>query len=435
MGNVTDNNDATRPKTLVEKVIARAAAAPQAKAGDIVTAEIDFAFGHEGSGPRRWQPVLDTLEVDVWDASKVAVVIDHYVPATNTRGAEIMQTARQFVQRHNVKHFMDSVGISHVVLAEQGLIRPGAVVAGGDSHSPMGGAFGAYVAGYGPTDMAAIVATGRTWIKIPETIRVEWSGSLRRGVTGKDLMLFLCRQLGMDNAFLAIEYAGALIEAMPIHERMVLCNMATELGCETGIVAPDAITFDYLNAVGRPVDDERAARAISSDSDANYRAVYRFDGAELDPQIAAPHSPDNCKSVSAYAGVSIDQAYIGACVGAKLDDLHCVAEVLQGRKVRSRLLIAPASAQVLQAATCDGTMKTLLLAGATLLSTGCGACAGLGAGVLAAGQTCISSTNRNFKGRMGSADADVYLGSPYSVAAAAVAGEIVDPRNFLSGVH
>lgn len=431
MGFGDDPENKSKSKTLVEKVIARAAGAPEAKAGDIVTAEIDFAFGHEGSGPRRWQPILDELGVGVWDPSKIAVVIDHYVPATTARSAGIMQTARAFVKRHGVKHFMDSAGISHVVLAEQGLIRPGALVAGGDSHSTMGGAFGAYVAGYGPTDMGAIVATGRTWIKIPETIRVEWSGSLGCGVTSKDLMLFMCRRLGMDNAFLAIEYAGPLIEAMSMNERMVLCNMATELGCETGVVAPDSITFDYLVAAGNPVLDETEARATTSDADAVYKAVHQLNGEDMQPQIAAPHSPDNSDAALNFEDVKIDQAYIGACVGAKLDDLHRVAEVLKGRKVRSRMLVAPASSRIMNAAVADGTMETILSAGATLLPSGCGACAGLGAGVLAAGETCISSTNRNFKGRMGSSEAEVYLGSPYSVAAAAVAGHIVDPREFL----
>lgn len=421
------------PKTLVEKVIARAAASPQARAGDIVTVNVDLAFGHEGSGPRRWQPVLDELQTGVWDPNKVAVVIDHYVPAASVQSAEMMRTARAFVERHGIRHFLDSAGISHVVLAERGLIRPGSVIAGGDSHSPMAGAFGTYAAGYGMTDMCAIVATGQTWVKIPKTIRVEFSGALGTGVTAKDIMLFLCRRLGMANAFRAIEYGGPLIEGMTMSERMVLCNMATELGCETGVVAPDSTTFDYLEAAGRPVEDRERAAGLTSDEGADYEATYRFDADELVPQVAAPHSPENSGPVADFEGVKIDQGYIGACVGAKLDDLRAVARVLRGRRVKSRLLVAPASTQAMQTAAGDGTLETILSAGATLLASGCGACAGLGAGVLAGGETCISSTNRNFKGRMGSAEAAVYLGSPYSVAAAAVAGKIVDPRPMIAG--
>lgn len=416
------------PKTLVEKVIARAAETSEVSAGDLLSVNVDLAFGHEGAGPRRWQPILDELETGVWDATKIAVVIDHYVPATSVYSAEMMRVAREFVERHDIPHFIDSAGISHVVLAERGLIRPGTVVAGGDSHSTMAGAFGTYAAGYGMTDMGAIVATGQTWVKVPQTIRVEFSGSLNGGVTAKDIMLLLCRELGMGNAFRAIEYCGPLVEAMTMSERMVLCNMATELGCETGVVAPDATTSRYLAAVGQPLDSANEAPWVTSDADAEYESTHRFDADQLTPQVAAPHSPANSGPVEEFEGVKIDQAYIGACVGAKLDDLHAVARVLSGREVKSRLLVAPASTRVMQKAAADGTLETILSAGATLLSSGCGACAGLGAGVLASGETCISSTNRNFKGRMGSPEADVYLGSPYSVAAAAVAGEIVDPR-------
>ena len=321
------------------------------------------------------------------------------------------------------------------MLPEAGLIRPGMAIAGGDSHTPMAGAFGTYAAGFGATDMAAIVATGETWLTVPPTIRVEWTGALGSGVGAKDIMLFLCRRLGLDNAFAAIEYAGSLVEGMTMSERMVLCNMAAELGCETGVVAPDATTLAYLARTGRPVANEAAALAWASDADATYQAVHRFDAAALAPQIAAPHSPANSGDVADVAGVAIDQAYIGACVGAKLDDLHAAAAVLRGRRIAlgTRLLVAPASSRVTAAAAADGTLGILLDSGATLLPSGCGACAGLGGGVLADDETCISSTNRNFKGRMGSASARVYLGSPWSVAAAAVTGRIVDPRELLDG--
>lgn len=419
--------------TLVEKVIARAAGLDRVTPGQIVTARVDLAFAHDSSGPRRWGPKLKELGVGLWDPSKVAIVSDHYVPAVDAESASILKLTRDFAAEHGVKNFFDMVGICHLVLPEHGLIRPGAFIAGGDSHTPMAGAFGAYAAGYGATDMTAIVATGETWLSVPETLRVEWSGRFGRGVVAKDVMLFLCRELGLDNAFKAVEYAGETIEAMGMAERMVLCNMAAELGCEAGVVAPDRTTFDYLRAVGAPVEDETAALALASDADAAYAAVHRFDAAALAPQIAAPHTPSQTAPVDVHAGVAVDQAYIGACVGAKIEDLRMAAEVLKGRKVASgtRLLIAPGSSRVTTVASADGTLQTLMEAGATLLPSGCGACAGMGAGLLAEGETCISSTNRNFKGRMGSKEARVFLGSPYSVAAAAVAGRIVDPRELL----
>jgi 3-isopropylmalate/(R)-2-methylmalate dehydratase large subunit len=281
--------------------------------------------------------------------------------------------------------------------------------------------------------MAAIAATGRTWLQVPSTIRVEWRGALRDGVTAKDMMLFLCRTLGMDNAFRAVEFGGPTLEAMSMPERLVLTNMAAELGAETGIVAPDATTFAWLSAAGAPVADEATARAWASDPDADYEAVHRFDAGALEPMIALPHSPANSVAVAQAEGRAIDQAYIGACVGAKLEDLRMAARVLSGQRVAAgvRLLVAPASSRVTQAAAEDGTLATLMAAGATLMPSGCGACAGMGAGLLAEGEVCLSTTNRNFRGRMGHAGAEVYLGSPYSVAAAAVSGRIVDPRTLL----
>lgn len=422
-----------RGSTLVEKIIARAAGVDRVAPGQLVTAQVDLAFAHDSSGPRRWAPMLRELGVGLWDPQKVAIVSDHYVPAVDAESARILKLAREFAAEHQVGAFFDMVGICHLVLPEHGLIRPGAFVAGGDSHSPTAGAFGAYAAGYGATDMAAIVATGETWLAVPETIRVEWSGRFGAGVAAKDIMMFLCRELGMDNAFKAIEYGGDTVEGLSMAERMVLCNMAAELGCEAGVVAPDRTTFAYLRAAGRPVEDEAAALALASDRDAAYAAVHRFNAATLQPQIAAPHDPSRTQDVTEHAGIKVDQCYIGACVGAKIEDLRMAAAVLKGRKVSpdTRLLIAPASQKTTTTATQDGTLQTLMEAGAVLLPSGCGACAGYGAGVLADGEVCISSTNRNFKGRMGSKEAQVYLGSPYSVAAAAVAGRIADPRQFL----
>ena len=418
--------------TLVEKVIAKAAGRDWVRPGEIVTARVDLAFAHDSSGPRRWRPYLEELGVGLWDRSKVVIVSDHYVPASDLDSAAVLQDVRRFVKDYGVEHFFDMVGICHLVLPEHGLIRPGAFIAGGDSHTPMAGAFGAYAAGYGATDMAAIVATGETWLSVPATIRVDLTGAPALGITAKDAMLELARRLGADNAFKAVEFAGPAIATLSMAERMVLCNMAAELGAETGVVLPDAVTAAYLRAAGAPLEDESAFE-WRSDIDATYEAVHVLDLSGLEPQIAAPHAPQNSGPVSRHAGVRIDQAYIGACVGAKIDDLRMAAAVLSGRHVAKgvRLMIAPASAKTTAAAAAEGVLQTLLQAGAILLPSGCGACAGMGTGLLADGEVCISSTNRNFRGRMGHAGAQVYLASPYSVAAAAVSGYITDPRAML----
>jgi 3-isopropylmalate/(R)-2-methylmalate dehydratase large subunit len=418
--------------TLSEKIIARAAGLPSVSPGQLVTVRVDLAMAHDSSGPRRWRPRLEELGVGLWDPDKVVIVSDHYVPAVDAASAQILQGTRKFAADYGVRNFYDMQGICHVLLPEHGHLRPGMMAAGGDSHSPMGGAFGCYMAGFGATDMTAIVVTGETWMDVPETIRIDWDGAFGSGVVAKDIMLFLCRELGMDNAGRVVEFGGSTVRAMAMEGRMVLCNMAAELGADTGIIEPDQTTLDHIMGHGGGVTDD--ALAWRSDSDARYLARYAFDASALSPQIAAPHSPANSAPVDQHAGVGIDQAYIGACVGAKLDDLGMAAEILRGRRVAPnvRLLVAPASARITREATEAGILGDLLNAGAILLPSGCGACAGMGAGLLAPGDVCISTTNRNFKGRMGDSASFVYLANPYSVAAAAVAGHIVDPREMLA---
>jgi 3-isopropylmalate/(R)-2-methylmalate dehydratase large subunit len=419
-------------KTLTEKIIARAAGLPEVVPGQVVTVKVDLAMAHDSSGPRRWRPRLEELGVGLWDPDKVVIVSDHYVPAVDAASAQILQGTRKFAADYGVKNFYDMKGICHMILAEHGHLLPGMFAAGGDSHSPMGGAFGCYIAGFGATDMTAVVVTGETWLDVPETIRVEWDGAFGPGVTAKDVMLFLCKELGMDNAGRVIEFAGSSVRAMSMQERMVLCNMSAELGSDTGIVEPDETTLSYLAAHGGKVAPD--ALSWRSDADAHYLSLRKFDAASLSPQVAAPHSPANSAAIDQHKGVKIDQAYIGACVGAKQEDIQMAADVLRGRHIADgvRLLVAPASMQVLRDATENGTLGILLDAGAVLLPSGCGACAGMGAGLLAPGDVCISTTNRNFKGRMGDSGSFVYLASPYSVAAAAVAGQIIDPREMLS---
>jgi 3-isopropylmalate/(R)-2-methylmalate dehydratase large subunit len=420
-------------QTLAQKIIAKACGKSTVLPGEIVTVQVDLAMAHDSSGPRRWRPKLEELDAPLWDPEKVVIVSDHYVPAVDAASAAILQETREFVKDYGVGHFFDMRGICHAVLPENGLVKPGMFIAGGDSHTPTAGAFGAYAAGFGATDMIGIAVTGETWVSVPETILVKLDGHFADGVVAKDLMLRLCRDLGMDNSFKVVEYTGDAVHALSMSERMVLSNMAAELGAETGLIAPDATTLEHIRAHGGEVTDE--ALSWQGDADAEYEKTYELNVSQMVPQIAAPHSPANTSDVTDIGPVHIDQCYIGACVGAKLEDLQMAARVLKGRKVATstRLLIAPATTHVTALASADGTLQALTEAGAIIMPSGCGACAGMGAGLLSRGETCLSSTNRNFKGRMGHAEANVYLGSPYSVAAAAVAGEIIDPRELLQG--
>ena len=416
--------------TLAEKIIARACGRERVRAGEILTARLDLLMMHDSGGPRRVASRLEKLGARVWDPDKVVVVSDHFVPAVDMESAEILAMTRRWAQAQGVTHY-DMLGICHVVLQEHGHVQPGMFCVGGDSHSPSGGAFGAFMVGMGATDITGALVTGEVWLRVPQTTRVQLDGRLGAGVSAKDVMLMLCGEHGMGNEGQVFEYGGEAVRAMPMHERLTLCNMAAELGAETGIVEPDATTVAALEAAGKPFSGDLAR--WHSDADATYLHRYVYDAATLAPHVAAPHSPANSRPVAEHAGVRVDQAYIGACTGAKLTDLRMAAEVLRGRKVAAgtRLLIAPASVAMTAQAAAEGTLATLTEAGAILLPTGCGACAGMGAGMLASGETCISTTARNFKGRMGSAQAQVYLGSPYSVAAAAVKGQICDPRELL----
>lgn len=418
-------------QTLAEKIIANAAGRETVRPGEVVTCKVDLAMIYDSGGPRRVKPILERLGVGVWDPSRVVAVSDHYVPAFDAESAAILSLTREWVAQQGIDKFYDMQGICHVVLPERGHLRPGMFVVGGDSHSPTGGAFGCFMFGIGATEMAGVLVTGEIWLRVPETIAIEWNGHLGPGVSAKDIMLHLCGKLGMDGGrYQAIEYRGEAIRALPMPERMTLCNMAAELGAQAGMIAPDVTTAAFLKNVGAEVGD---MTRWQSDAEASPTEHHRFDAGTLPPQVAAPHSPANAAPVNSYEPTKIDQAYIGACTGAKLVDLRMAASVLRGRKVAKgvRLLIAPASTRTTAEAAADGTLATLTEAGAILMPSGCGACAGYGAGVLAEREVCIASTARNFKGRMGAASAQVYLASPYTVAASAVAGAIADPRTMI----
>jgi 3-isopropylmalate/(R)-2-methylmalate dehydratase large subunit len=418
--------------TLAQKLIARASGRDHVTPGDIVNCRVDLAMFHDSSGPRRLKPMLEELGAQIWDKSRVVLVMDHFVPERDDESRRIVRIAREWARDQALPHVYDNQGICHVVLPQGGHLRPGMFCVGGDSHSPTGGAFGTYMFGVGSTEMLGVVVTGEIWLRVPQTIAMHWSGRLSPGVCAKDMMLAMIARFGMNGAnYQAVEFTGEAVRAVSMQERMTLCNMSAELGAQAGLVAPDATTREWLAQVGVAVDaqDCEALRSDPGSSDVQ----HDFDASTLSPQLAAPHSPALGVAIAAHADTRIDVAYIGACTGAKLDDLRFAAQVLRGRKVADgvQLMVAPASLKDRTQAEAEGTLQALTDAGAVLLPLGCGACAGYSA-EFAANQTVISSTARNFKGRMGPASTQVFLGSAYTVAASAVRGRITDPRELLA---
>lgn len=419
-------------QTLAQKLIARAAGKAAVTPGEIVTCKVDLAMMHDSGGPRRVKPMLEKLGAKVWDPDKVVLITDHYLPANDEDSRKIIRIARDWAGEAGIKNFHDGEGICHVVLPEKGHLRPGMFAVGGDSHSPTGGAFGTYMFGIGATEMLGVLVTGEIWLRVPHTILIEWTGQLGKCVSAKDMMLFLCGRFGMDGGqYQAVQYAGSAITALSMQERMTLANMTAEFGGQVGLIAPDAVTRSWLDAVGvHNIDCD----TWQSDADAPLLARHSFDASSLAPQVAAPHSPAKSEAVGAFNNTAINMAYIGACTGAKLDDLRMAAAVLRGRHAAAgvRLMVAPASAKDQTTAQAEGTLGALLDAGAELLPNACNACAGYGNYLLDENTVTISTTARNFKGRMGSTAAQIYLGSPYTVAASAITGRISDPREFLS---
>ena len=424
------NTTTEPPRTLAQKLIARAANKTHVAIGDIVNCQVDLAMFHDSSGPRRLKPMLEELGATIWDKSKVVLVMDHYVPEQDDESRRIVRIARDWAREQALPHVYDSIGICHVVLPQKGHIRPGMFCVGGDSHSPTGGAFGAYMFGIGATEMLGVVVTGELWVRVPQTLRMLWRNHLPPGLTAKDMMLHMIGRFGMNGGqYQAVEFSGEAVVALSMQERMTMCNLSAEMGAQTGLIAPDTTTQAWLAERGVIVEDvshwctDPGATTLDHD----------FDAATLSPQVAAPHSPANADSVQAFADVSVQVAYIGACTGAKLDDLRAAAQVLRGHRVAQsvRLMVAPASQLDQERAEQEGIMGVLRDAGADVFATACGACSGYGNGI-PEGVNVIATTARNFKGRMGSATAQVYLASPYTVAASALRGRISDPREMLS---
>jgi 3-isopropylmalate/(R)-2-methylmalate dehydratase large subunit len=418
--------------TISEKIIARAAHQDSVKAGDIIWADVDVAMMDDILGPRvEIAARMKELGVDIWDPGKVVIISDHYTPPANAAQAGIVKFTREWAAANNVKHYYEFAGPCHQIMAEMGHVRPGQVIMGTDSHTCMGGALGAFASGVGSTEMVGILVTGQIWLRAPETILVKWLGKLPAGVMAKDISLATIAKIGHAGAtYKAIEYVGPAIDALNMDERFAITNMAVEMGAKAGLMNTDATTRAYLESIGFSAGYE----ALSSDADAVFSAIHEFSADSLLPMLACPHEVDNVTSVDEIGpGTRIDQAYIGSCTGGRYTDLAMAAKLLRGKKVKSgrRLLVSPASKSIWERAAQDSILSALSEAGAVVMAPTCGVCVGLHSGALADGEVCISSTNRNFIGRMGSKKAATYLASPLTVAAAAVAGEIVDPREFI----
>jgi len=416
-------------KTIAEKILARASNRKEVEAGDIVEAEVDLAMSHDNAA--LVSKVFGEIGAErVWDPSKIVIILDHRVPANTIKSAEGHKTIRQFVKEQGIENFHDiGEGICHQVLPEKGYVKPGMLIVGTDSHTTTHGAFGAFSTGIGATEMACVWATGKLWLKVPETIKIVINGKLKEMVMAKDVILHIIGEIGSDGAnYKAIEFYGEVIDEISIASRMSISNQAMEAGAKVAIVPFDEKTEEFLkNRVKGKMEP------VYADEDASYEDVLEFEVSNLEPQVACPHKVDNVKNIREVTGIPIDQAVLGSCTNGRLEDLAIAARILEGKKIHDgvRMIVIPASREVYIEAIRKGYIETFLKAGATIINPGCGPCLGAHQGVLASGERAISSTNRNFKGRMGSPDSEVYLASPATVAASALKGEIVDPREVL----
>jgi 3-isopropylmalate/(R)-2-methylmalate dehydratase large subunit len=416
-------------QTISEKILAKHSGQKKVYAGEFVDADIDLAMSHDNT-------VLvstifnETGVKKVCNPDKIVVVLDHRTPANTSKTAENHKIIREFIKEQNITNFFDiGEGICHQVLTENGFVCPGMLIVGSDSHTTTYGAFGTFGTGIGATDMAAVWTKGKLWFKVPETLRFNVSGTLSRYVSAKDVILHIIGKIGADGAnYKSCEFYGERIENMSIDGRMCISNQAMEMGAKVAIIPPDKKTVDYVASKANVKFD-----TVYSDEDATYETTYDFDVSSIEPQIACPDKVDNVKPVSDVAGTEIHQAVLGSCTNGRLEDLAVAAEILKGKTISKnvRMIIVPASRQIYLKAIEKKYIQTFLSAGATVVNPGCGPCLGLHQGVLAEGEVVISSTNRNFKGRMGASGAEIYLGSPATVAASSLKGEITNPRDVI----
>ncbi|MEP3208175.1 MAG: 3-isopropylmalate dehydratase large subunit [Maribacter sp.] len=408
-------------QTISEKIISNHVG-KKVYAGELVVSEVDGCMASDTTGPLTIKAFREMDGKKVFNPDKCALIIDHAAPSPNERIANLHKMMRDFAKEQGMRLFEIGEGICHQVMVENAYVKPGDIFIGADSHTPTYGALNAFACGVGSTDLAATMLTGKIWLKVPQTIQINCSGKLQEGVTAKDLILFLVGKITVSGAtYQAIEFTGAAFEGLSLASRMTIANMSSEMGAKTGIVHPKGLELDY--------DYE----AITPDANATYVKTFNFDVSELEPQVSAPESPDNVHNISNYEGTKINYAFIGTCCNGRLEDLDIAAAILKGKKIHPdvRMVIAPASQSVLLDAIGNGTMSTLIEAGASLITSGCGPCVGTHQGVPADGEVVISAANRNFRGRMGNPNSNIYLGAPSTVAASALEGQIVNPKKYL----
>ncbi len=413
--------------TLTEKILATHAGKKEVRPGDLIDAEVDVALGNDITAPIAIEQFRKTGFERVFDRERVVLVADHFTPNKDIKSAEQCACLRRFAREQKLVHYFEAgeAGIEHVLLPEQGVVLPGDLVIGADSHTCTYGALGAFATGVGSTDLAAVMATGRLWFKVPETVKFDYRGSRRSWVDGKDLILFTIGKIGVDGAlYEAMEFTGEAMETLPMDGRFTMANMAVEAGAKNGIFPPDRIVEAYVK--------ERTSRPFHfyrSDTNARYKEIIEIDVGQIEPQVAFPHLPSNVRGISEVGDIPIDQAVIGSCTNGRLSDLMAAAQVLKGKKVSPgvRLVVIPATPFIYRQALRQGLFEIFLDAGAVISPPTCGPCLGGHMGILAGGERAVATTNRNFMGRMGHKDSEIYLSNPAVAAASAIAGKIAGP--------
>jgi len=416
--------------TLAEKILAAHSGKKEVSSGEFINCKVDMVLSNDVTAPIAIRE-FRKLGVKVFDPQKIVMVPDHFVPNKDINSAEQAKIMREFARETGILYFeLGEMGIEHVLLPEKGLVLPGEVVVGADSHTCTYGAVGAFSTGMGSTDIAAAMATGDIWMKVPNSIKFIFNGKLPKWVSGKDLILFTIGQIGVDGALYAsMEFSGEAIDELPMSGRFTIANMAIEAGAKAGLFKVDQKTLDFIKPRAK-----RRFVVYDPDEKAEYSAVYEWDASKIEPQVAAPHLPSNVKPVSQFKSVHIDQAVIGSCTNGRLDDLQVAASILKGKRINPNLrcVILPGTQQIYLAAIKQGLVEIFVNAGAVVSTPTCGPCLGGHMGVLAAGEKAISTTNRNFVGRMGSPRSEVYLASPAVAAASAIAGYIASPDEVLN---
>ncbi len=416
------------PMTITEKILAAHAGKKRVSPGDLIEARIDLALGNDITAPLAIQAFREIGAKKVFHRDRVVLVPDHFAPAKDILSAEQCKVLKDFAKAHRLTHYFEvgEAGIEHALLPDKGLVLPGDLVIGADSHTCTYGAVGAFSTGVGSTDLAAVMATGRLWFKVPESLKLIFHGKVNRWVSGKDFILFIIGQIGVDGAlYQAMEFSGEAIHSLPMSSRFTIANMAIEAGGKSGIFEPDPITLEYVKPRA-----ERPYKLYTSDPGARYADTKEFNASKINPQVALPHLPSNVKDVREIGKIEIDQVVIGSCTNGRLDDLRIAAKILRGKKVAPyvRLIVIPDTQEIYRQVLQEGLFDIFLSAGAVVSPPTCGPCLGGYMGVLAEGERSLATTNRNFRGRMGHAKSEVYLSNPAVAAASAVKGRICHPE-------